>query len=165
MCAPRMTRHASIRYSAVKGRPLYFCLHRHPVSVKCLYHTRMVLSVGGSFWVLCTKCTLHSNHILTVWYSNIQNTFPLEPPFSDYIHSHRLAAEKWTTMKNKLLRKHFLSCFFYLYRFRKYVSYSFPIINFCNTQYLYLLEKIYKVQHLEGSGKPVLYIGRTVFEG
>jgi hypothetical protein len=25
-----------------------------------------------------------------------------------------------------------LSCSFYLYRFRKYVSYSFPIINFCN---------------------------------
>jgi hypothetical protein len=25
-----------------------------------------------------------------------------------------------------------LSCSFYLYRFRKYVSYGFPIINFCN---------------------------------
>jgi hypothetical protein len=31
-----------------------------------------------------------------------------------------------------------------------------------NTQYLYLLEKIYKMEHLEGSGTPVLYIGRTV---
>jgi hypothetical protein len=28
--------------------------------------------------------------------------------------------------------KKFLSCFFYLYRFGKYVSYGFPIINFCN---------------------------------
>jgi len=26
-----------------------FCLHRHPVSVNCLYHAQMVLSVGGSF--------------------------------------------------------------------------------------------------------------------
>jgi hypothetical protein len=25
--------------------------------------------------VLCTKCTLHSNHRLTVWYSNTQNDF------------------------------------------------------------------------------------------
>jgi len=25
--------------------------------------------------VICTKCTLHSNHRLTVWYSNTQNDF------------------------------------------------------------------------------------------
>jgi len=35
-----------------------------------------------------------------------------------------------------------------------------------NTQYLYLLKKyIYKMQHLEGSGTPVLYIGRKVLKG
>jgi len=27
-----------------------------------------------------------------------------------------------------------------------------------------LLKKIYKMQHLEGSGLPVLYIGRTVLK-
>jgi len=27
------------------------------------------------------------------------------------------------------------------------------------------VEKIYKMQHLEGSSKPVLYIGRTVLKG
>jgi len=27
------------------------------------------------------------------------------------------------------------------------------------------LKKIYKIQHLEGSGKPVLYIGRTGLKG
>jgi hypothetical protein len=42
------------------------------------------------------------------------------------------AAEMWTTMKNNLLGKKILSCSVYLYRFRKYVSYGFPIINFCN---------------------------------
>jgi hypothetical protein len=26
-------------------------------------------------------------------------------------------------------------------------------------------KEIYKMQHLEGSGKPVLYIGRTVLKG
>jgi len=34
-----------------------------------------------------------------------------------------------------------------------------------NTQYLHLLKEIYKMQHLEGSGTPVLYIGRTVLKG
>jgi len=40
----------------------------------------------------------------------------------------------WTTMKNNFLRgkKEFWSCSFYLYRFCKYVSYGFPIINCCN---------------------------------
>jgi len=28
-----------------------------------------------------------------------------------------------------------------------------------------LLKKIHKMQHLEGSGTPVLYIGRTVLKG
>ena len=30
---------------------------------------------------------------------------------------------------------------------------------------LIFVEKIYKMQNLEGSGTPVLYIGRTVLEG
>ena len=28
-----------------------------------------------------------------------------------------------------------------------------------------VIEKIYKMQHLEGSGTPVLYIGHTVLKG
>ena len=55
-----------------------------------------------------------------------------ERPFSHYINSHRLAAEMWVTMKNKLPGKQVLSRSFYRYRFRKYVFYGFPIINFCN---------------------------------
>jgi len=55
-----------------------------------------------------------------------------ERPFSHYIHSHRLAAEIWATVKNNLLGNNFLSCFFHLYGFRKYMSYGFPIIKFCN---------------------------------
>ena len=38
----------------------------------------------------------------------------------------------WTTMKHNLLGKKNWSCSFYLYRFRKYVSYGFTVINFCN---------------------------------
>jgi hypothetical protein len=38
----------------------------------------------------------------------------------------------WTTMKNNWLGGKKLSCSYYLYTFRKYLSYGFPIINFCN---------------------------------
>jgi len=82
--------------------------------------------------ILCTKCTLQSNHRLTHVIFQVVLTSPLEWPFSHYIHLHCLAAEMWTMMKNNLLGKKFLDCSFCLYRFRKYVSYGFPIINLCN---------------------------------
>jgi len=124
--------------SAVNGRPLDFWLHRHPVSVNCLYHPRMVLSVGGSiaYFVRNAHCTVTTD--LLVWYSNTQNDFsPGVAIFSHYIHSYRLAAEMWTAMKNNLLGKNILNCSFYLYRFRKYVSYGFPIIHFYNPRVHY----------------------------
>jgi len=49
--------------------------------------------------LLCTKCTLHSNHRLTVWCYNTQKSSSPERPFSHYIKSHRLAAEIWTKIK------------------------------------------------------------------
>ena len=60
MCAPPVTRHTSIRYSSSCHTHTHthtrtrvnmgaFCLHRHPVSVNCLHHARMALSVGESF--------------------------------------------------------------------------------------------------------------------
>jgi hypothetical protein len=96
MCVPRVTRHTSIRYltlsSAVNGRPLDLCLHRHPVT-NGLVCRRVVC-------VLCTKCTLHSNHTLTRVIFKHKTTSSPERPVSHYIHSHRLAAGMWTTMKN-----------------------------------------------------------------
>jgi hypothetical protein len=74
---------------------------------------------------------LHSNHRLARDIPTHKTTSPPERPFSYYIHSHRLAAEMWTTMKNNSLGKK-LNCSFYLYRFCKYVSYGFRIISFCN---------------------------------
>jgi hypothetical protein len=38
----------------------------------------------------------------------------------------------WTTMKNNFLWIQLLNFSSYLYRFCKYISYGFPIINFCN---------------------------------
>jgi hypothetical protein len=88
---------------AVNGPPLDFCLHRHPVSVNCLYHARMVLSVGGSFAYFARNARCTATTDLLMWYSNTRNDLSPERPFSHYTHSHRLAAEMWTTMKNILL--------------------------------------------------------------
>jgi len=87
---------------------------------------------GRVLCVLCTKCTLHSNHRLTVWYSNTQNDFS---PGSAIFSLHTLASpsgRKVNYNEKQLNGEKFLSCSFNLYRFRKYVSYGFPIINFCN---------------------------------
>ena len=66
---------------AVSGRPRDFCLHRHPVSVNCLYHARMVLSVGGSFAYIerNARCTVTTD--LLMRYSNTQNVSPERPFF------------------------------------------------------------------------------------
>jgi len=78
MCAPRVTQHTSIRYSSscyTRVNMGAFCLHIHPVSVNCLYHARMVLSVGGSFAYFArnARCTVTTE--LLVLYSNTQNHF------------------------------------------------------------------------------------------
>jgi len=100
-------------------------LHRHPVSVNCLYHAWMILSVGGSFAYFAQNacCTITTD--LLVWYSNTQNDFC---PWAAVFSLHTLALPSGRNMnhdKNKLLGKKFLSCSFYLYRFSKYVSYGF----------------------------------------
>jgi len=82
--------------------------------------------------VLCTKCTLHSNHRLTVWYSNTQHNFS---PRAAIFSLHTLASPSGRNVnydEKQLTGEKKLSCSFYLYVFRKYVSYGFPIINFCN---------------------------------
>jgi len=58
---------------------LDFCLHRHPVSVNCLYHARIVLSVGGSFAYLARNARFTVTTELLVWYSNTQNDFSPGP--------------------------------------------------------------------------------------
>jgi len=82
MCAPRVTRHTSIRYStsssAVNGRLFHFCLHTHPVSVNCLYHTRMVLSVAGYFAYFSRNARYTVTTDFLVFYSNTQNDFSSE---------------------------------------------------------------------------------------
>ena len=133
MCAPQVTRHALIRYSSFCHTRASTWVHQYSSLLQWSVPLGQRGHVSGSFAYFARNahCTVTTD--LLVWYSNTQNDFPPEWPFSHYIHSHRLGAEMWTTMKNNLLGKKFLSCSFYLYRFRKYRSYSFPIINFCNS--------------------------------
>ena len=93
----------------------------------------MVLSVGSSiaYFARNARCTVTTE--LLVWYSNTQNDFS---PRAAIFSLHTLASPSGRNMNylknNQLGEKKILSCSFYLYRFRKYVSYGFPIINFCN---------------------------------
>jgi hypothetical protein len=77
----------------------------------CLYYARMVFSLCGSleYFARNARCTVTTD--LLVWHSNTQNDFSPELPFSHYIHSHRLAAEMWTMMKNNFLGKQFFEVF------------------------------------------------------
>ena len=105
MCAPRVTWHTSIRYSIS-------CHTRLNIGASIFFTAAMIRTfrsarsrgIGSQYavfdtfpkkkitndlvcrrvlCVLCTKCTLHSNHRLTVWYSNTQNDFfPGEAIFS-----------------------------------------------------------------------------------
>jgi len=52
-----------------------FCLHRHPFSVNCLYHARMVLSVGDFFAYFARNAHCTVTIDLFVWYSYTQNDF------------------------------------------------------------------------------------------
>ena len=132
MRAPRVTQHTLIRYSSS-------CLTRVNMGASIFFTAAMIRAFKSArsrrrvLCLLCTKCTLHSHNRLTrVIFQHTKTFLPPERPFSHYIHSHRLAAVMWTTIKNKLLGGGVLSCSFYLYRFCKYVSYGFYIIHFCN---------------------------------
>jgi hypothetical protein len=128
----RVARTSSTSSSAVNGRPLDFCLHRQPVSVNCLYHARMVLSVGRSFAYFArnARCTVTTD--LLVWYSDTQNDFS---PGAAIFSLHTLATPSGRNVNydEKQFTGGFFSCSFYLHRFRKYVRYGFLIINFCNS--------------------------------
>jgi len=121
----RVTRHSVTIFKLLPHTRQYSTLLQYSVTLGQRGHVEMLGRI------LCTKCKMHSNHSLTVWYSNIQKTSPSERPFSHFIHYHRLAGKNWTTTKNNLMGENTSTSSFYLYRFGKYVSCGFPTINFC----------------------------------
>jgi hypothetical protein len=83
--------------------------------------------------ILCTKCTLHSNHRLTRVI--FQHTKRLLPRSGHFLTTYTRIAQRQNSelrWKTTYWGKKKFSCSFYLYRFRKYVSCGFPIINFWN---------------------------------
>jgi len=83
--------------------------------------------------VLCTKCTLHSYHRLNRVISQQTKRFL---PGAAILSLHTLASPSGRNVhyeEKNLLEEKKKSCSSYLHMFRKYVSYGFPIINFCKT--------------------------------
>jgi len=68
-----------------------------------------------------------------VWYSNTQNDFSSGAAIFS-LHTLASPSGRNVNYDEKQLSggKKVLIYSFYLYRFRKYVTYDFPIINFCN---------------------------------
>jgi len=139
ICAPHVTRHTSKRYSSS-------CHTRVNMGASIFFTAAMIHAFrstrshgnGGNIFVYVAqnaRCTVTTD--LLVWYSKTQNNFS---PRAAIFSLHTLtspSSRMWTTMKNNLVGKKFLSCSFDLYRFHKYLSYGFPIINFCNPGVLY----------------------------
>ena len=153
MCAPLVTRHTSIRYSSS-------CYTRVNMGASIFFAAPMIralfialtngLVCRGVLSLLCTnaRCTVTTDLLCDI--PTHKTTSPPERPFAHHILSHSLTAEMWTTMKNNLLGEKGLSCSFYLYRFRKYVPYGFPVINICNPGVHYETP-VYKLRSHYGS--------------
>jgi len=107
----KLARARSTSSSAVNGRSLGFCLHRHLASVNYLYHARMVLSVGGSFVYFARNAHCSLTRDLLLWYSNTQNDFS---PAADIFSLHTLASPSGRNVnydEKQLTRKTFFELF------------------------------------------------------
>jgi hypothetical protein len=91
--------------------------------------------------------------------AHIDSIFKFLPHASTWLHRYPslLQWSVWTATKNNLLGEKNLSCSFYLYRFRKYVSYGFPIINFCNPGVHYETPCI-MILHLVNVGRDCVWL-------
>jgi len=89
---------------------------------------------GNEHFARNTRYTVTTE--LLVWYSNTQNDFS---PVAAIFSLHTLASPSGRNVnydEKQLTWGKNLSCSFYLYRFRKYVSYGFLIINSVISEYI-----------------------------
>jgi len=75
LCAPQVIRHTSIRYSSSCHTHASTWVHRYSSLLQWSVPLGQRGHVAMVRRILCTKCTLHSNHRLTVWYYKTQNVF------------------------------------------------------------------------------------------
>ena len=76
--APPVTRHTSIQYSRSCHTHASTWVHRYSSLLQWSVPLRQRGHMAMLGRILCTKRTLHSNHRLTVWYSDTQNYFSPE---------------------------------------------------------------------------------------
>jgi len=98
------------------------CVHRYSSLLQWSVALGQRGHVAMALCVPCTKCTLHSNHRLTVSYSNTHNDFSLGAAIFSL---HKLESPNGKNVnydEKQLTEEKLLSCSFYLFRFRKYVS-------------------------------------------
>ena len=134
MCAPRVTRHTSIRYSSSchTHTRQHGCIDiHHCCNDPCLCVKRGHVGRSFAYFARNARCTVTTD--LLVWYSNTQNDFS---PGAAIFSLHILASPSGRNVnyneKQLTGGKKILNCFLYLYRFPKYVSCGFPVINICN---------------------------------
>jgi hypothetical protein len=132
MCAPRVTRHTSIRYSSSyhtrvnMGVSIFYTAPK----IRAFRSARSRGNDEDEYFARNARCTVTTD--LLVWYSNTQNDFL---PWPAIFSVHTLASPSGRNVnyhEKQLSGGGKLSCSFYLYRFRIYVSYGFPILNVCN---------------------------------
>jgi hypothetical protein len=102
----------------------------HCCNDPCLYVSEVTWQCWDEYFAWNARCTVTT--VLLVWYSNTQNDFS---PGAAIFSLYTIASPSGRNMnydEKQLSGGKKLSCSFYLYRFRKYVSYGFPIIHFCN---------------------------------
>ena len=113
MCAPRVTRHTSIRYSSSSHTQASTWMHRYSSHLQWSVPLGYRGHVGR---ILCTKCTLHSNHRLTrVIFQHTKRILPHRerPRFSLHTLSTPSGTnvnydEKWLIGGKKFLRCSFI---------------------------------------------------------
>ena len=86
------------------GRPLRFAAHRQPLCWNFMYHSRIVLSVGGSVWYMIRnlRCTVTIDSVLAN--SKKQNAF-LFTVNAIFRHDYPLAVEPSSTPRPLVQKK------------------------------------------------------------
>jgi hypothetical protein len=94
---------------------------------------RMVLSVGGSFVYFARNalCTVTAD--LLVWYPNTQNDFSPEAAIFSLQTLASPSGRNVNYDEKQFTGKNNFELFLPSVQFRKYMSYGFPVMNFCNS--------------------------------
>jgi hypothetical protein len=126
-------------------------------------NARTGLSQSTSFLLLsvfCHSCSIHIYWSIVIYTYNVISVVcgvfnPLAPMFYIYILAHSVC-KMWIIHEPKKVA---------LWNKRHFEEKNGECVACLKYSIFIFVEKIYKMQHLNGSGTPVLYIGHTVLKG